>query len=117
MKRAVIHFNSLPTSLPITKTLLLVLALDHWHAAGWVWGVMLALVAIIWFKAIRNIISEECVDVFSPDSKAMIDEITDIYTQSLENEKRRKEENKTQKSKFVQKLEKVVEESKDKSDN
>jgi hypothetical protein len=62
-KNKVIHFKSLPTRWPITKTAVVWLLLDRFHPAGWVRGVVWTLVALIWVLAAMGRYHEEYVEL------------------------------------------------------
>lgn len=64
-KRKVISFGSLPTKLPIWKTLIIVLALDFWNSPAWLCGVMGISLLLLWVAAIINIVNEEKVDLLN----------------------------------------------------
>lgn len=61
----VIKRKNLPYRLPLFDTLLVALALDHWNAPQWLWGVSGALFAIYWIAAIHLIRNETEVDVLN----------------------------------------------------
>lgn len=56
--------KNIPTKLPGLTTLVAWLAMDYWHAAGWVWGVVLTLLGIVWIGAIVDICKSKSVDIF-----------------------------------------------------
>lgn len=56
--------KNIPTKLPGLTTLVACLALDYWDAAGWVWGVSVTLLAIMWIAAIVDIYQSTEVDIF-----------------------------------------------------
>ncbi len=56
--------KNIPTKLPGLTTLVVCLALDYWDAVGWVWGVAVTLLAIMWIAAIVDICQSTEVDIF-----------------------------------------------------
>ena len=62
-KLQVINRKFLPTSLPLTSTLVFWLALDHWNAPGWLYGIVAFIMVIAWIVAIIAIYKEEPADV------------------------------------------------------
>lgn len=61
----VIKRKNLPQRLPLFDTLLASLALDHWNAPQWLWGVFGALFVIYWISALFSIRGETEVDMFN----------------------------------------------------
>lgn len=52
---------------PGNFSLIVILMLDHWHAPGWMWGVMLTILVAIWAVILVDLIKydEEVVDIFA----------------------------------------------------
>lgn len=50
--KKVIKLDNHPTVLPVWKTLVIYLALDHWHAATWVWWLFTIITLWMWVAAI-----------------------------------------------------------------
>lgn len=57
--RYTISRSALPTTLPITDTLVAYLLLDRFHAPGWAWGVVITVLSIVWFGSIATILKSE----------------------------------------------------------
>lgn len=47
-KRFVLPVDHLPTRMPLGSSVLLYMALDLYHAPGWMWGVTWTLMAVLW---------------------------------------------------------------------
>ena len=60
----VIKQKNLPARLPVVTTLLSILCLDYWNAQGWVWGVILTALGLVWIAAFIGLIKQEEVDIF-----------------------------------------------------
>lgn len=64
MKRyKVIGRRCLPTSLPITRTLVAYLILDRFRAPGWLWGCVGTYLAFLWIITIVLMVVETQVDL------------------------------------------------------
>jgi hypothetical protein len=61
--KKVLSFSALPSRLPIWQTATCWLMSDRLHAAGWVWGVLGSLMALLWMGSIAGMIREEQVDL------------------------------------------------------
>ncbi|MFZ1494887.1 MAG: hypothetical protein WAU60_15960 [Candidatus Competibacter denitrificans] len=57
--RIVIDYKYLPARLPLWQTLIAILALDHWHAPGWMWGSVLAVVALFWIVGVIDVAKQK----------------------------------------------------------
>lgn len=64
VEKLVIARKNLPTNLPLGMTLLTYLALERFQASELVWGIFIALWALIWIGSIYNILTEQTVDLF-----------------------------------------------------
>jgi len=62
--KKVISRKNIPVTLPIFKTVIILLALDYWKAPEWLYGVVLALLVILWIGAISLLIKQTQVDIF-----------------------------------------------------
>lgn len=60
----VISRKNVPSYPPLLFTIVMWLLLDRVQAAGWVWGVVGTLVAIIWIGFIINVSKEDQTDIF-----------------------------------------------------
>lgn len=69
MKRKVISSKNLPTTIPISWTLVFAFALDKWNAPQWLWGAIGLLVLFAWIGTITTKIKEEEVDIFEEKKK------------------------------------------------
>lgn len=64
MKRdKVVSFKQLPSQLPTTGTAVWLLVLDRLHAPGWVWGVVITLLVLIWIIVIVMMIKKQQVEL------------------------------------------------------
>lgn len=63
MKRTVLSNNYLPARPPTLLTLTLVLALDHWRAPGWAWGVALTVLALVWAAFVYDRLNQQRVNL------------------------------------------------------
>jgi hypothetical protein len=59
----VIDSKQLPTRPPISLTLSTIVALDHWHAPGWVWGFVMCFLAILHVAVLVQVRKEESGEV------------------------------------------------------
>ena len=73
-KNSVIDSSNLPGKLPVFPTLSIILALDHWDAAGWVWGALGALLLIIWIGTIMKLVNQDVIDIFGETSEGVFKE-------------------------------------------
>lgn len=60
----VISRKNLPVKLPAFQTLLTFLAMDHWNAPSWLWGVASTVWVVLWIICFASIASENDVDIF-----------------------------------------------------
>lgn len=60
----VIKTSNLPTRPPILLTIVVLLALDNWHAGDVTRGVFYTLLVIIWIAAIVMLVKEDHIDIF-----------------------------------------------------
>jgi len=68
-KRKVIKRNNLPIRLPLNLVLIVWLFLAHYKPAGWVYGVVITLLAIICIFAMVAISQENDIDIFEEENK------------------------------------------------
>lgn len=59
----VISRKNLPTKLPLTLTLTIYLALDHWSAPEWLYGALSLYLIVVWIYIVIRVFKEEQVDV------------------------------------------------------
>jgi hypothetical protein len=57
----VINAKYLPAQLPLTLTLVSILALDRWNANGVWWGVICTILVIFWIAAIWKLFTQDAV--------------------------------------------------------
>lgn len=57
--RYVINSRNMPARLPLFQTLTTALALDHWHAPGWLWGALGVVFLVIWIASISDVLNTE----------------------------------------------------------
>lgn len=71
-KRTVI--KNVPLNYPTQSTLIGFLALDHWKAAGWVWGATITVLTLLWIGVIIAKCNEERIDLdeFSSEGQSNI---------------------------------------------
>lgn len=74
--------------LPIWKTLTIVLALSHWNASGFVWGIFIVLAAIFWAVSIIFIINQKGVDVFEDNRGESVSNIKKSFHDRVEEKMR-----------------------------
>jgi hypothetical protein len=94
-KRKVIDVDNLPARIPGLSTLIIAIALDHWAAPEWVWGVAGVFVLAKWLVFFATIRKEEGVDIFE-DKPPLIDQFEEM-------------------SKFNQKLQELLDKNKKKA--
>lgn len=58
LQRKVIKAKYLPTRLPIVGTVTTLLALSYWNAPGWLYGVFITLLVMIWLLVIFALVFE-----------------------------------------------------------
>lgn len=63
MKRKALDRKNLPCSLPTSSTAIAWLLLDRFSAPGWLWGVSLTLLAILWIASIYDVFTCEKVEL------------------------------------------------------
>lgn len=61
--KKVLHISQFPSRLPVTFTISVYLLLDKFQSPGWVWGVNVTLMAILWISAIHGIHTETDVKI------------------------------------------------------
>lgn len=71
-KREVIAYKNLPTRLPISRTILITLALSYWNAPGWLWGVVMTFLGLIWINSLILLFTQEYVDIFEATELAEV---------------------------------------------
>lgn len=59
----VLKRNNLPTRLPLWQSITCLLALEHWNAPEWMYGVMGLLFLSLWIASIIMLAKEEGVDL------------------------------------------------------
>lgn len=72
-KRKVIDADNLPIRLPITKTAVIYLLLDHIDAHEWLWGALGVIVIAMWATAIYFIRTQKRVNIFENENRRHID--------------------------------------------
>jgi hypothetical protein len=55
--------GNLPYNPPVTLTVVVWLALDHWRAPGWLYGAAVVVMLILWVAAIYSIWAAERIDI------------------------------------------------------
>lgn len=64
-KRKVAKSSNLPVGRPpILTTVVTILALNHWEAVGWVFGVSATVLVLLWMTWIQLKLTQEEVDIF-----------------------------------------------------
>lgn len=63
----VVKHSNLPTKLPVYPTVVMLLALDHWHASDVTRGVFYTIFVILWITAIVLLIKEKQVNIFEEE--------------------------------------------------
>jgi len=61
----VVSRKNTTASLPITSTLVAILALDRWSAPGWVWGALGVIFLVAWISSIIKLYNQEEIDIFA----------------------------------------------------
>ena len=64
MKTKVVANKNLPVPMPLQFSLICYLLLDKFQAAGWVWGAVGVILALLWIVYFIAIFSTEQVDLF-----------------------------------------------------
>jgi len=59
----VISYKQIPVRIPTVPTIVAWLLLDRLQAAGWVWGVVGTMFALIWISSVTTFFMQETVDV------------------------------------------------------
>lgn len=67
--RKVIPLKCLPSRPPVFKTVVVWIALDHWHAPQWLYGAVGLLFILLWCAAIHGWATQEEVDIFKEEKK------------------------------------------------
>jgi len=65
----VLKRNNMPTRLPLWQSVTCLLALEHWNASEWVYGVMGLLFLLIWVASIVMLVKEKQIDLLENDKK------------------------------------------------
>ena len=65
----VISPKNLPTKIPVSFTAILFLIMDKYNAAGWVWGLVGGVMALLWIGCIITISKEERMEIDVKDIK------------------------------------------------
>jgi hypothetical protein len=63
-KDKVIRYENLPRNLPLFQTLVIWLVFDRLSAPGWLWGVVVTLVVLIWSVSIFAMATQKQIDIF-----------------------------------------------------
>lgn len=63
-RRKVVHGKNLAVRLPVFPTITTWLALDHWSAPAWLYGVSFTLLGAVWLLALVDMCIRESIDVF-----------------------------------------------------
>jgi hypothetical protein len=67
-KTKAIKRKNLPAKLPVTSTVIMLIAVDYWQAPEWLKGILYFIYALIWITAIYVMFfSTEYVDVLNDD--------------------------------------------------
>lgn len=66
-RRKVISRKNVPGSLPLTLTIVCVMALDFWNAPGWMCGVVGLLLLISWISCLITVLTDEKIDIFKQE--------------------------------------------------
>lgn len=61
-KTPVLSWKRMPTRYPITSTVLAWMAMDYYDAAGWVRGMVLTLLGLVWISVIVRAALQEQID-------------------------------------------------------
>lgn len=64
-KEFVISGTNLPSMLPLFPSITSWIALDHWSAPGWLYGVIGSIFVFWWIAAILKLSSTTAIDIFS----------------------------------------------------
>lgn len=68
-KKKVISRDNLPTrTITIWPVLTAIMALDHWHAAQWMWWVSIGLLVLMYTVVIAQALKEDQVDLFEEEN-------------------------------------------------
>jgi len=62
--KKVISHQNMPSRLPVTRTVVLMLAMDVWSTPGWAKGVIWTLLSLIWIGCVISIWREKYIDIF-----------------------------------------------------
>ena len=65
----VISNKNLPVRLPISTTIVAIMALDYWNANQFLYGGVLTILAIGWIAAIYGICKQKQTDIFDKQDK------------------------------------------------
>lgn len=79
----VIKRGNLPTKIPLSKTLLVILALDFWNAATWIWLVAGFFMLWAWILIAYRLRYQKEYDLF-PESVRDIEEEKDNHIGAIE---------------------------------
>ncbi len=64
MKQKKIDRKNLPAKLPVTSTIVAIMAMDYWNAAEWIWGAVVIVGLIIWIACLWSVSNENNIDIF-----------------------------------------------------
>ena len=64
MGKSVIKLNNLPAKLPVTETMVYVMAMDFFKTPQWGIGIMAFLLCCKWIIAIYDLCTQQSVDIF-----------------------------------------------------
>ena len=64
MEKKVISRKNLPTTSPLPLTILLLLAIDYWHAPEWLKGIVYFVIVIVWISKIVKVTKEIETNIF-----------------------------------------------------
>jgi len=65
----VLKRNNMPTRLPLWQSVTCLLALEHWNAPEWAYGVMGLFFLLIWVASIVMLVKEKQIDLLENDKK------------------------------------------------
>jgi hypothetical protein len=65
----VLKRNNLPTRLPLWQSVTCLLALEHYHAPEWLYGVMGLFFLLIWVASIVMLVKEKQIDLLENNKK------------------------------------------------
>lgn len=77
MRQKKIKATCLPSRLPLTLTIAIVMALDYYQASGIVTGIFYTVLALIWLVALIDIFKCEYIDVFEDNKPSNVVSLKD----------------------------------------